>query len=80
MPSFVFKEELGRENYFWILYQTDRGLWLDVLCGRSAVFSISFLLTEEESQQYAVRGEEAIREIAYRVQDSPATFRARNAD
>ena len=80
MPTFTFKKELAEVHYFWTLSLTDKGLWLEVLCGRSAVFIVSFLLNEEERHQYETKGNEAIQNLAYRVQGSPGTFQDRNVD
>ena len=71
-------KEIARSHYFWILYHSNEGYLLDVLCGRSAVYSVQFVLNTEESNQFQEKGKDYIDTLAYRVQNNPEAYRNRN--
>ena len=77
MSSSQNNTEIASEPYFWSLYKTDKGLRLSVLCGRSAVFTITFFLNEQETLLYETKGKEGMQTLAYQVQDAPSRYSER---
>lgn len=74
----ISKQEIARSEYFWILYKTDVGYHLSVLCGRSAIYSLEFELNEEEIRCYEAQGHSYIEHLASQVQSNPKRYSERN--
>ena len=73
------KKEIAKSPYFWILFETPSGLSLNVLCGRSAVFSVEFSLTKEEETKYLTEGIPFIDQLASMVHNNPSQYTNRTS-
>ena len=65
----------------WQYTLTDYGdnyLLLDVVCGRAAVFNVSFFLNKNELKQFNEKGEDYIQTLANRVIFSPSSYEDRH--
>ncbi|MCB9223099.1 MAG: hypothetical protein R2780_07780 [Crocinitomicaceae bacterium] len=72
-------KELIKVYYDHVLYEYDHGdLLLSVTCGTSAVFTMNYLLTEEDKEQYKQNGPSYIARLASRIQSNPNMFEKEN--
>ena len=77
MSSSQDNTEIASEPYFWHLCKTNKGLRFSVLCGRSAVFTITFYLHEDEVLLYETKGKKGMQTLAYQVQNNPSRYSER---
>jgi len=58
----------------FILEQDTDHYYLEVTCGTTAVFTITFKLSLEETRGYLEQGETYLRHLSYSVRDHPDDF------
>ena len=62
----------------YTLYQDDAGVYtFEVVCGTVAIYTITFLLNEQETAAWEKEGEQALRHLTYRVRDYPKEYMSR---
>jgi hypothetical protein len=58
--------------YDFFVEETESGkLYMSVLCGTSAVFSVGFYLNQQEIAQWKSEGESYFQHLSYQVRDNP---------
>ncbi len=72
------KELIHEPSHHRLLEDESGALHLEVECGTTAIFLLTFSLSEEESEAYATRGAEFIKQLAWEVSDHPDSYTARS--
>jgi hypothetical protein len=71
--------KLLEEPWSYTLWEEPSGaLLLSVTCGTSAVFEVTFRLTDEERAGYVRSGEDFVRLLAGRVTGNPDAYASRD--
>jgi hypothetical protein len=66
-------EEIARKDWYYILYRSDEGLLLSVLCGTVGMYDVTVLLTAEEAARYRA-DERYLDELAGAIRYSPDSY------
>ncbi len=66
------------KSWQYTLYEKEGNLFLEVVCGTVAVFTITIQLNEEEKENYTSIGESYIDVLASEIAYSPNGFEDRN--
>jgi hypothetical protein len=66
-------EEIKRKDWFYILYRSDEGLLLSVLCGTVGLYEVTVLLTDEEAARY-LADEGYLDELAAAIRFAPDSY------
>lgn len=72
------KELIHEPSHHRLLEDDSGALHLEVECGTTAVFLLTFPLNEEEQEAYATKGAVFIRQLAWQVYDHPEVYRDRS--
>ncbi len=67
-------KELLKKDWEYTLSENEKGYFLSVLCGTSAVFVVSFQLSKEESNNFLEQGETYISYLANQVMSNPEFY------
>ena len=68
---------LHQKDWVYAFYRTDDRYQLQVVCGRAAVYELSFELNAKEVKAYEKRGTDYLEELAWEVQATPDKFEER---
>jgi hypothetical protein len=78
VPAFgqgpTMKEVIHDPSHHRLLEAGDGSLILEVECGTTAVFLLTFVLNDDEQQEYRKRGAEYIKQLAWQVYDHPEPY------
>lgn len=66
------------KSWQYTLYEKEENLFLEVICGTVAVFTVTIQLNEEEKENYTAMGESYIDILASQITYSPNSFESRN--
>ncbi len=66
------------KSWQYTLFEKEANLFLEVVCGTVAVFTVTIQLTEEEKENYTTIGESYIDILASQISYSPNSFESRN--
>lgn len=66
------------KSWQYTLYEKEENLFLEVVCGTVAVFTVTIQLNEEEKENYTAMGESYIDILASQITYSPNSFESRN--
>ena len=69
---------IAESTWDYILEQDTEGRYFfDVVCGTVAIYTIAFMLNNEEIEAWKKEGETALRHLAYKVRDYPEEYMKR---
>lgn len=68
------KELIHEPSHHRLLEDESGSLHLEVECGTTAVFLLTFPLSNEEREAYATRGAAFIQQLAWQVSDHPEAY------
>lgn len=69
-------KEIKRKDWYWILYRSDEGLLLSVLCGTIAMYDVTVRLSDDEETRY-LADQGFLDELAAEIRYSPDSYRER---
>ena len=70
-------EKILEESWAYILYRHGEDYYLEVVCGRAAVFTVTIQLKPSEIAQFKEHGEKNIVSLANAIMASPTNFEER---
>lgn len=72
------KELIHEPSHHRLLEDESGALHLEVECGTTAIFLLTFSLNDEERKAYATQGAAFIKQLAWQVSDQPDSYLARS--
>ena len=71
-------KEILRSQWNYMLLENNSDLIFSVICGTVGIFEVNIVLNNEEIEDYKLKGEEYLKELAGKIRYSPKSYNERH--